>query len=198
MKTIKRTIGTILLLLLIIIANACYWLVSDIQTRCVEKIAQGQETSLYEKASILSLHMGICTAGYLYCPDAAWANMQMLLTRKDTIYLHSDSWLSPQIRQRFRQGRLGRMAWNGNTDYALSSPEKDTAILLNWCTLDIRSIDGRQSYVAQCDYTWRQPSRTTFSIAPGLSITVYEQLFFELEKAGILKRFLLVCHWEKE
>lgn len=195
MKALKHTLLGMLIVLIAVLANACYWLFSDIQTRCVEKIARGEATSLYDKASIMSLHLGICTVGYLYCPEAAWANFQMLLTREDTVYLHSRQWLSPKIRERFRKRELGRMAWNGDTAYALSSPEKDAAILLNWCMLDIREVNGEKCYVAECDYTWKQPSHTTFNISPGLRIQVYEQLFYELEKAGILHPFNLICHY---
>jgi hypothetical protein len=30
----------------LIVGNGCYWVFSDIQTRCAEKIAEGRETSL--------------------------------------------------------------------------------------------------------------------------------------------------------
>ena len=188
---------SIISLIALVTCNACYWLFSDIQTRCVKKIAMGEETSLYDKASILSLHLGICTVGYLYCYDAARANFKMLVTDKDTIYMRSDKWLTSKIKARFQKHRLGRMAWNGNVDYAFSSPEKDGAILLNWCMLDVREINGKQCYVAECDYTWKQPSKTTFKITDKLAIVVYEQLFYELEKKGILRPFKLICYCEK-
>ena len=89
------------------------------------------------------------------------------------------------------------MAWNGDDDYAFSSPEKDGAILLNWCMLSEQEINGKQCYVAECDYTWKVPSRTTFKITDKFSIILYEQLFYELEKIGILHSFKLICYYEK-
>ena len=128
---VKKIMISAAFILALIIGNECYWVFSDIQTRCVEKIAKGEETSLYEKASIATLHMGICTVGALYCPEAAWANFRMLVTRKDTVYMHSDKWITPKVRSRLEKEQWGRMAWNGDADYAFGSPEKDGAILLN-------------------------------------------------------------------
>ena len=194
---IKKVLTSVLIFIVAVIGNASYWLCSDIQTRCVEKIARGESTSFYDKFSILSLHLGICTVGAIYCPEAAYANFKMLVTDKDTVYLHSDNWITPKIKERFEKNQLGRMAWNGDTDYAFSSPEKDGAVLLNWCTLKDQEILGKPCYVAECDYTWKVPSRTTFKITDKFSIVVYEQLFYELEKIGILHPFKLICYYEK-
>ncbi len=195
--TMKRIIIIILVVFSVILGNALYWLFSDIQTTCVEKIAEGKGTSIYDKASILTLHLGICSIGYLYCPEAAYANMQMLISNEDTVYLHSEKWLTPKVKSRFEKKQLGKMTWNGDIDYAFNSAEKDGAILLNWCILDERNINGKPCYVAECDYTWKQPSKTTFTLSKNFSIVVYEQLFYELEKVSILHPFKLVCYYEK-
>ena len=193
-KRIWKGILVLVVLILLIAGNAIYFLACH-QYKTVEKIEQGKGTNLYEKASILTLHAGICTVGSLYCPDAGWANLKMLTSRKDTIYLHSKNWLSPEIRQRFKENKLGRMAWNGNKDYAISSEEKDAAILLNYCYLKRREINGKLCYAAECHYTWERPSRTQFNLG-FMTITVYEQLFYELEKCGILHPYTLVCYYE--
>lgn len=193
----KKILINLLIILLLIFGNGCYWLFSDIQTRCVEKIANNQSTSFYDKASILTLHLGICTAGAFYCKEAAWANLKMLTTNNDTVYLHSDKWITPKIRKRFESNKLGKMTWNGDVDYAFKSPEKDGAILLNGCLLKEQVIDDKLCYTAECDYTWKQPSKTTFKITDNFSIVVYEQLFYELEKIGLLHPFKLICYYEK-
>ena len=194
---VKRIAISLLLVIGLIISNGCYWLFSDIQTECVEKISEGKTISFYDKLSISTLHLGICTMGMLYCREAAWANFKMLTTKKDTVYLHSNKWLTPKVKARFANNQLGRMAWNGDVDYALDSPEKDAAVLLNWCMLDERVIGGKMCHVAECDYTWKVPSKTTFKITENFSIVVYEQLFYELEKSGVLHPFKLVCYYEK-
>ncbi len=160
------------------------------------KIDRDERINLYEKMSILSLHVEICAVGCFYCPDAAYANFRMLTTKEDTIYKHSDEWLTPKVKERFRTGKLGKMAWNGNVDYAFNSKEKDAAILLNYCYLNIENIKGKDCYTATCEYTWRQPSKTTFNLG-FVKITVFEQLFYELEKCGILHPYTLVCYYER-
>ena len=181
----------------LIFINGCYWIFSDIQIQCIKKIEDNQPISVYEKASILTLHAGIFTVGAFYCKEAAYANFKMLITDKDTVYMHSDNWITPKIKTRFKNKELGRMTWNGDTDYAFSSPEKDGAILLNWCELKEQTIDGKPCYVAECDYTWKVPSKTTFKVTDLFSIVLYEQLFYELEKIGILHPFKLICYYEK-
>lgn len=195
-RILSRTLLTLGVIAVLIVGNGCYWVFSDIQTRCAEKIAEGRETSLYEKASILSLHLGICTVGALYCPDAAYANFMMLITRKDTVYLHSDKWITPKVKARLENQQWGKMAWNGDIDYAFRSPERDGAVLLNWCTLGEQVI-GKPCYTAVCDYTWKVPSKTTFKLTDDISIVLYEQLFYELEKTGLLHPFKLICYYEK-
>ena len=197
MKIAKKVLIILTVMVGLILGNECYWLFSDIQTKCAEKIANGQTTTFYEKASILSLHMGICSLGALYCKDAAWANLKMLTTNKDTVYMHNDNWITPKIKARFENGQLGKMAWNGDADYAFKSTEKNGAILLNWCMLDEQVIDGKLCYVAECDYTWKVPSKTTFKITKNIEVVLYEQLFYELEKVGLLHPFKLVCYYEK-
>lgn len=194
MKKLKEVIRVSGIILLAIVLNAVFYLVS-FQYKTVAKIDQGERISLYEKMSILSLHAGMCTVGSLYYPDAAYANFRMLTTREDTIYMHNDKWLSPKIKARFSKHRLGKMAWNGDVDYAFNSKEKNAAILLNYCYLDIRNIKGKDCYTASCEYTWKQPSKTTFNLGP-IKITVFEQLFYELEKCGILHPYTLVCYYE--
>lgn len=65
------------------------------------------------------------------------------------------------------------------------------------CILSEQEINGKQCYVAECDYTWKVPIRTTFKITDKFSIILYEQLFYELEKIGILHPFKLICYYEK-
>lgn len=77
----------------------------------LHQIANHEGISLYEVGSILTLHAGLYTVGGLYFPISAYANARMLYLPKDTLYQHSDTWLSPKIRQRFAEHRLA--AWPG-------------------------------------------------------------------------------------
>lgn len=58
-------------------------------------------------------------------------------------------------------------------------------------------INQKPCYTATCDYTWICPGRTTFKITDNFSVVMYEELFYELEKTGILHPYKLVCYYEK-
>ena len=195
MKKLKRLLKILVIIVIISIVNGIFYLYSY-QYKTVNKINKNVPISLYEKASILTLHAGLYTVGSLYCADAGYANFRML-TKQDTLLIHNNKWLSPKIRQRFKDNELGKMAWNGNKDYAINSKEKNAAILLNYCYLKTRIINGKICYVAECPYTWKQPSKTEFNLG-FVKIIVFEQLFYELEKEGILHPYTLVCYYEKE
>ena len=195
MKILKILSFSIFVFIGILGLNTVYYL-SVGQYTTINKINKNKEINLYEKLSILSLHSEIYTLGYLYNSDAAWANFKMLTTKEDTVYLHSNKWLSPKIINRFANNNLGKMAWNGNVDYAITSPEKNAAILLNYCNLDIQNINGKECYTATCKYTWKQTSKTVFDLK-FCKVTIFEQLFFELEKQNILHPYTLICYYEK-
>lgn len=193
----KKILISFFLILTLIIGNGCYWLFSGIQDKCVDKINKGQDLSLYETLSLSTIHLGISTIGAVYCKEAAIANLKMWTTKKDTIYVHSNKWITPKIKQRLDNNQFGKMAWNGDIDYSYKSPEKDGAILLNWCVLSEQTINNVECYTATCDYTWVCPSKTVFKISDKFNITLYEQLFYELEKQGILHPYKLICYYEK-
>lgn len=190
---IKKIVKIIVCSIALIILNGLFYLFYY-QYKTVAKIKNGESINVYETLSILSLHSGICTLGSFYCPDAASAHLKMLTTNEDTVYMHTNSWFTPKIKERFKTNKLGKMAWNGNIDY--SSNEKDAAILLNYCYLDIQIINGKECYTATCPYNWSKPSKTQFKLGI-LTITIYEELFHELEKKNILHPYTLVCYYEK-
>ena len=193
-KTIRRCLIALIAITSVLILNGLAYL-CVFQYKTVEKIRHHENINLYEKISIMTLHAGLWTVGNLYCPDAAYANFKML-TKNDTVYLHSNNWLSPKITKRFNSNRLGKMAWNGNSDYAYDSKEKNAAVLLNYCYLKEGKINGKPCYIAICEYTWKQPSKTRFKIGP-CSITIHEELFYELEKINLLHPYTLICYYEK-
>lgn len=197
-KKYSKRIGLVIFVVfLICFVNGCYYLAKG-QYTTVDKIAQGRSISLYEKTTIYTLHMGLYMFGWMYAPQAAWANMHMaLLHRSDTIYYKSDCIMTPQITERVRTKRWGKVAWNGNVAYASNSPERNAAILLNGGKLGTEMVDGVECVSVTCPYTWKGVvSRTTFRVTSSFAITIHEQLFFELEKCGWLHPYTLVCYTE--
>lgn len=48
-----------------------YWITSDIQQECYNKVKNKIELNLYEKCSVYSLHLGICTFSWILSPEAS-------------------------------------------------------------------------------------------------------------------------------
>lgn len=192
-KTSKLLIKILLGVVILVLLNAFYYFLHH-QYKTADKIHKGESINLYEKASILTLHTAVYTLGYLYCPDAAYGVFKMY-TKNDTVYRHSDRWLSPKVMDRFNKNIEGKMAWNGDIAYKWNSPERHAAITLNYCYLKKRKINGKMCYTAECPYTFKVPSKTTIDLG-FFSIVIFEELFYELEKIGILHPFTMVCYYE--
>lgn len=196
-KYSKRVGLTLFVIFLVCFINGCYYLAKG-QYSTVDKIAHCQSISLYEKTTIYTLHMGLYLFGWMYAPQAAWANMQMAFPHhSDTIYYKSDCIVTPQITERVRARRWGKVAWNGNVAYASNSLERNAAILLNGGKLGTETIDGIECVSVTCPYTWKGVvSRTTFQLTGNFAITLHEELFYEIEKCGWLHPYILVCYTE--
>ena len=110
-KKYSKQIGfSLLVVFLVCFINGCYYLAKG-QYTTVDKIAQGKSISLYEKTTIYTLYMGLYMFGWMYAPQAAWANMQMAFPHSyDTIYYKSDCIVTPQITERVKARRWINMA----------------------------------------------------------------------------------------
>lgn len=75
-----------------VIINGTYWLLSDIQMDCYNKVYnQKQDLNLYEKCSIYSIHLGICCFGYILSPEATKQELLCLFPTTGIVELHSNS-----------------------------------------------------------------------------------------------------------
>ena len=66
----KQIIISFILAITIIAGNVIYWITSDIQQKCYDKIKNKTELNLYEKCSIYSLNLCICAFGWVLSPEA--------------------------------------------------------------------------------------------------------------------------------
>ena len=88
--TIAKKILIFLLTTIILIAgNVVLWVTSDIQQRCYNKIENKIELNLYEKCSVYSLNLCICTFGWILSPEATRQQIWCTIPTKDTIVRHS-------------------------------------------------------------------------------------------------------------
>ena len=84
----KITLRVFAVLLTIVLINGTYWLLSDIQQKTYEK-SKTTNLNLYEKCSIYSLHLGICTFGWFVSPEATRQQIWCMFPTNTTIVRRS-------------------------------------------------------------------------------------------------------------
>ncbi len=87
---VKRTILiAICSLVVVVFVNGTYWVFSDIQQRCYAKVQQAdfskEALSTYEKCSMYTINLAICTFGY---PLSREATIQQIFTLFPTSTIH--------------------------------------------------------------------------------------------------------------
>ena len=86
----KKIIITLTAIVVVFTVNVLYWTLSDIQQDCYLKIKKGQDLSFYEKASVYSLNICICTLGWPLSPEATRQQIWCTFPSNDTIIAHSN------------------------------------------------------------------------------------------------------------
>ena len=90
MKNIAKKIGIgILIVILLFASNVAYWVLSDIQQDCYLRVKKGGDLNLYEKCSMYSINICICTLGWFASPEATIQQILCTIPTKDTVVLHS-------------------------------------------------------------------------------------------------------------
>ena len=86
----KKFAITLIIVISLIAGNVLYWILSDIQQECYYKIRNNTELNFYEKSSIYSINLCICTFGWPLSPEATIQQILCTVPTKDTIIMHSD------------------------------------------------------------------------------------------------------------
>ena len=85
MTKAKKILLSFILVITLIAGNVIYWITSDIQLKCYEKIKNKIELNLYEKCSIYSLNLCICAFGWVLSPEATRQQIWCLIATENTI-----------------------------------------------------------------------------------------------------------------
>lgn len=86
----KIIIITLISIITLIACNVLYWVTSDIQQECYNKLQNKQELNLYEKCSIYSINLCICAFGWPLSPESTVQQILCTIPTNDTIVLHSN------------------------------------------------------------------------------------------------------------
>jgi len=189
----KRILIIILSLLGIVFLNGCYYVFHG-QFRSADKIREGKELNLYEKASIYSMHACICTMGWIYSPEATKEviGMSFRANRGKVIKKENDFFLSNRkVASIYKsQYTKKRVAFNGDVSYALGHPDHRVALAINpgflWRDAEKVYMEVPVHYPICYD--------THIGITKNVSITLNECLFSYLEGKGILHPYTVIYY----
>ena len=89
MKTSKKILIGIFVVILLFASNVAYWVLSDVQQECYLRVKKGGDLNLYEKCSMYSINMCICILGWPLSPEATIQQILCTVPIKDTVVLHN-------------------------------------------------------------------------------------------------------------
>lgn len=189
----KKIVKSILAILAIVMVNGCYYVFSG-QFRSVDKLRDGKDLSLYEKCSIYSMHLAICTVGWVFSPEATRSIVAMSFpcNRGKTIREETDFFLHfPAVEKTYRtQYSRKKIAFNGDISYSLFNPDHRLALAVNpgylWRDEENVYLESPIHYPVCYD--------THIGLLPGVSITVNECLFSYLETKRWLHPYTIVYY----
>lgn len=105
----KKIFFTIVLILTVIFFNGCYFVFYG-QKKAVDKLKQNQELNTYEIISIYSMHLAICTAGWIFSPEATIQQILMTVPHEDTVVFNNK-----RVSSEFREYPSGMICYSKYT-----------------------------------------------------------------------------------
>lgn len=210
MKTLKRILLVIILFLATVLVNGIHYVFYG-QDKSVAKLSRGEELTLYECCSVYTMHTMVWAFGWPLSPTAARECMLLHFhINADEIY----SWnfkrnmklRTPKVLNALKtvknlpDNSSVRVAWNGNKDYALRSPEHIAAIAVNPCRVvkDTKRFNNDSiCYFIESSMQYPKYSKTEFDLGI-FTITVQEGLFRYLQDKNWLGKFTMIYPLGKE
>ena len=201
-KFLKTTLILIVSVFLIVFVNGCYYVFYG-QEKSVKKIQNNQDLNLYECCSIYTMHIAVWMFGWPLAPEAAKECFLLHVpSKKDTVEFKITQAVydSERIQEAIdflvdkQVGTSITVAWNGDKDYALNSPEHRAAIALNPCKItrikdEYPPFNTSSLYKVKITSPMIYPkySRTEFNLGK-FTIIVHEGLFRYLQDRGWLSK----------
>lgn len=166
MKTVKRILIYCAIIFAIIFINGCYFVFYG-QKKAVEKLKQDKELNTYEIASVYSMHLAICTAGWIFSPEATIQQILMTVPHKDTVVFNNK-----RVSSEFREHPSGMICYS---KYTLDNLRFSCAF--NGAYKSSNSVYGKMQYPYLLKPTYI------------LGVPVYEGLIRYLQDKNILHAY---------
>ena len=187
----KKVLAILLIILAAVFINGCVYVFHG-QFKSVEKIRRRKELSGYEIASIYTMHIAICTVGWIFSPEATIEVIGMSFRKNRDRVIHKESSFFlkfPVIEKVYRsQYARKRIAFNGDISYALTNPDHRLALAVNpgylW-------RDKKNVYL-EVPVHYPKCFNTHIGLFGGMRITVNECLFSYLEEKEILHPYTII------
>lgn len=185
MKLFKRILTCFILIITLIFINGGYFVFYG-QHKAARKLANNCELNTYEIVSTYTMHLAICTVGWIYGPEATkeYINMSFKKNRDKTIYVESDFFLTSPIVQKYAEN-IGseekRIAFKDDC-YSLFNPNHRVALAANPGFLSKR---GSTLYF-RVPVHYPSCINTKIYITKNKYILMNECLFNYLEKINLL------------
>ena len=169
------------------------------QHRAMEKLNKGGRLNLYECCSAYTMNTALWMLWWPVSPAAAHECLLLHSPKRHGVVAIgsrrlAETLLSPKVVDAIRSlesrptGAKTSVRWNGETDYALSSPEHRAAIAINPCTITKAEENGEALYLIRCEMVYAKHSNTPFDIGP-ITIRLQEGLLRHLQDRGWLGAF---------
>lgn len=202
-KSVKIALIGLLCLVFAVLINGCYYVFWG-QEKSMKKLQNSQDLNFYECCSVYTMHMALWIFGWPLSPEAAKECFLLHFPQKDTVEFEITNAIydSPKITEACESlstksvGTSITVAWNGNKDYALNSPEHRAAIALNPCKItrikdEYPPFNTSSLYKVKITSPMIYPkySRTEFNLGK-FTIIVHEGLFRYLQDRGWLSKYI--------
>ena len=200
MKTLKKLGLVMLLLIAAVFINGVYFVFYG-QFKTAEKILKKQEISRYEIASIYSMHMAICTVGWIYSPEATQEIIGMSFSKnRNTVkYVKNDFFLESPVVQKalngLAVGKEKRIAFKDDC-YSLFNPNHRVALAANPGFLKMEE-DSTITFRAPLTYPMCK-AHTRIFITKNFYILINESLFKHLENIHVLHPYTIVYYTRQQ
>lgn len=99
-KTIKIILISVLVILIISIANVCHYVMIG-QNKSTDKLARGEELNLYECVSIYQMNMAVYSIGWILSPEAAEQAWLMTFPHKHWVVRYNDFFRESEMLYKF-------------------------------------------------------------------------------------------------
>lgn len=199
----KKILIGILAIVAISLMNLCWYTFAG-SHKSVEKLAAGEELSLYECCSIYQLHLTMSICGFPISPEASRECLKLHFHQPDTVYFrHSHFGRSYRLYdaivklEKMPYGSSIKVRWDGNVFYSPLNPEHRAAIAVNPCTvtkvmyLDYQHFPDDILYTITTSTQYPKISRTEFDFR-WFKLVINEGLFRYLQDKGWLSKYTAV------